>query len=166
MNQDLKSNFIHKNISYQQKLENKHSKLNNKPKKNVTFFLSAEDKISDSDNLNDCNSSKINLEESNSNISNNETFTNLALIKSINNINVNTDTFSTNNSQLNNLYSDNNEKVIDECDSYFQTNKRKIIESQPHFEFKKPHYPVHDIDKNSIHTKPIKPSTTNKVSIY
>lgn len=147
-------------------MENKkHVKFEKKLKKNVTFILSPEDKILDNnnDNLNDCNSSKINLEESN--ITNNEIYTNLTLGEPTHNANVTTDTLINNISRLNNVNSDNNEKKIDECDSYIQTNKRKIIESQTHFEFKKPYNQVRDItiDKNSIHSKTVQSTTENKV---
>lgn len=157
LNRDLKSNCTHKNDSYK-KLDNRHNK-------NLDVILSPKDNISDTNNegtLNVCESLKTGLEESK-----NDTCTNMSLIKTISDKNVNADQVLKNCKNHQNKMNDvENEQMMKECDFNLLTNKRKTIETQQHFEFKKPYYLIKDkicIDENLVNSKTAQLKISKKV---
>lgn len=141
LKQDIKPKNKHPNYNpdffHQEKMNVEHSKLINKPKKNVTFVISSEDKISDESNdiLNICNN--VNTNVGDSNISKNNLSTNSTSIKNIPKLNVNTNPLSKKIPFDSMKINVDNKKVKNEGDLDIQTNKRKKIELQSDFEFKK-----------------------------
>lgn len=172
LKQDLKPKNKHSiynsDFSHQEKTDVEHSKLMNKPKKNVTFVISSEDKISDESNdmLNTCKNVNTNVVDSN--ISMNNMCTNSTFIKNIPNLNVNTNSLSKNIPFDSMKINVDSKKVKNKDDFDIQTNKRKKIEVQSDFEFKKPYNPVQvEISTNLdiidiVNSQTINPALINK----
>lgn len=150
------SNFNNPKLSYKEKLDIEPSKFKNKPKKNVTFLLPSEDKISDKNDIITLNTYKnVNTNLVDTNISKDNMCTNSTFIKDIPKLNVDTDKL------LKTVFIDpikknvDHKKIKDISDIDFQTNKRKKTKTnvQFDFQFKKPNNPVQiEIDENKTQT--------------
>lgn len=147
--QDLKpnsSNHNHEDFTYEKKEVIEHSKLNNKQKKNVTFLLSTEDKISQENNDENVDAFK-NL---NSVLLESNDIINKSSSQLKNNLYVKE---STNKSLKNDLieskeiHFETREKRMNDGDLDYYTNKRKTIDVQPDYELKKTYKPVQDTNK-------------------
>ncbi|XP_022178678.1 putative uncharacterized protein DDB_G0282133 [Myzus persicae] len=149
LGQDLKPNFNYsRNINHpdfiyddDDDIDIEDSKLNNKPKKNVTFHSFSEDKISldtSDKNVDACKNINTFIVEANENINNNS-----AQLKNIHNVDEST------------IQSTKNHNIND-GDLNTHTIKRKTIDVQSDFEFKKPYNPLQNKDK--INSTIIQPS--------
>lgn len=169
LNQELKTHLKYSNshdITNMQKCNNEEIlKSNNKLKKNVTFLLSSEGQISNTNNeiLNKCEQVKTNFVKNNT--SNNDINSNSSLMKDDTIVNLNTTQkyqkhFCRESSNMN---FNGNEKRMNEHDFDFQTNKLKITEENFDFEFKKPFNPLQQENQMNINLtlKNFQPSTTN-----
>lgn len=169
LNQKPKTHLKYSNsrdFTDMQKCNNKEIlKSNNKPKKKVTFLLSSEDQISNTNNhiLNKCEHVKTNLEKNNA--SENDIDSNSSLMKDDIIVNTNITQQYQNHScreSSNNNFNDN-KKRMNEHDFDFQTNKLKIIQDNFNFEFKKPSNPIQQENQmnRNLTLKNVQPSTTN-----
>jgi len=155
LQQNLKLNY-NPDLVYQQKLNNENSKLNNKTKRSVTFFLPSEDKISDKN---------IDTNVSKSNVYN---ITNSLPIKNMNKMSVNTDQLIKNVLLKPPKSNVDTKRPANENDFNLNINKRKVNEVPLDLEFKKPFIPTQKIIKkntNILSSKTIYPSKNNEVVI-
>lgn len=162
-NLSCSSNNNHADFTYDKDdIDIKNSYSNNKPKKNVTFDSFSEDKITlETSDENEAAYKNINtfLVETNKNINNNS-----AQLKNIQNVEETTIQCTKNNiMESKEMHFNNIDKPMNDGDLNAHTNKRKTIDVQSDFKFKKPYTPVQD--KNKINSTIIQPSKmkTNQV---
>lgn len=129
---NVKCSNYNPDFSYQEKLESENSKVKNNTKKSVTFDLPSEEKISDK-NI-DTNLLEYNV-------------TNCSPIKNIH-MNINTDQFLK-NVLTKPILNIDNKRLINNSDFNFQINKRKTNEVPSDCKFKKPFYPLQNIQENT-----------------
>lgn len=177
LNQDLKpnlthsNNFNHANFIYDKNDINIQNSKLNKPKKNVTFFLSSEDKISqetNDQNVNTCKNLNILTEEVNKNMNKNSS--NLKNILNMKDLEESTIQFTKKDviesQEINIVNIENKDNMDNDSDLNSHTNKSKTIDVLSDTEFKKPNNPEQDI--SIMKPKIIQPSKmkTNKVDIF
>lgn len=174
LNQDLKpnltnsNNFNHANFIYDKDDINIQNSKLNKPKKNVTFFLSSEDKISvetNDQNVNTCKNLNTLTEEVNKNINKNS-----SKLKNILNVeDMDEDTIQFTKKDViesKEINFENKDNMDNDSDLNSYTNKSKTIDVLSDTEFKKPNNP--EQDTSIMKPKIIQPSKmkTNKVDIF
>jgi len=156
------SNYNHSDFTYDKDdMEFKNSNLNNKPKKKVTFQSISEVSTLKTSGENVAAHKNINtfIVETNENINNDS-----AQLKNNQNVEESTIQFPKNNIMESKvMHFKNRDKHMNDSDLNAHTNKRKTIDVQSGFKFKKPFTPVQD--KNKINSTIIQPSRmkTNKV---
>ncbi|XP_060880884.1 uncharacterized protein PF3D7_0207100-like [Metopolophium dirhodum] len=163
-NLSYSSNYNHADLTYDKDdMDIKNSNYNYNPKKNVTFHSFSEDKITIETSVeNKAAYKNINtfIVETNENINN---INNAAQSKNIQNVEESTIQCTKKNIiESTEMHFKNMDKPMNDGDLNAHTNKRKTIDGQSDFEFKKPYTPVQD--KNKINSTIIQPSKlkTNK----
>jgi len=174
LNQDLKpnltnsNNFNHANFIYDKDDINIQNSKLNKPKKNVTFFLSSEDKISvgtNDQNVNTCKNLNTLIEEVNKNINKNSS--KLKNILNVEDVEEGTIQFTKKDViESKEINFENKDNMDNDSDLNSHTNKSKTIDVLSDTEFKKPNNP--EQDTSIMKPKIIQPSKmkTNKVDIF
>ncbi|XP_029343277.1 putative uncharacterized protein DDB_G0282499 isoform X2 [Acyrthosiphon pisum] len=155
-NLSYSSNYNHADFTYDKDdMDIKNSNSNNKPKKNVTFHLFSEDKITlETSDENEAAYKNINtfIVETNENINKNS-----AQLKNIQTVEESTIQCTKNNIiESKEMYFNYIDKPMNDGELNAHTNKRKTTDVQSDIEFKKPFTPVQD--KNKINSTIIRPS--------
>lgn len=162
------NNFNQANFIYDKDDINIQNSKLNKPKKNVTFFLSSEDKISletNYQNVNNCKNLNTLTKEVNKNINKNP-----SKLKNILNVeDVEESTIQLTKKDViesKEINFENKDNMDDDSDLNSHTNKSKTIDVLSDTEFKKPNNP--EQDTSIMNPKIIQPSKmkTNKVDIF